>query len=215
GFAPAWRHIVTTFRGEGATNVRWVWCPFAHVGTRRTDEESRRYYPGDRYVDWIGMDGYNRGSARSWSRWRTFGQIFGPLYRDYAGRKPLMICEVASTELGGDKSAWIRDMSAKLGGEFSRVRALVWFDANKETDWRIDSSVASLHAFRSCAGGLAPGWEAITPGRVARRRRTAGGRSRAGDRLSGKASRSAAGGGSTSPGYRRSGGRRRCIETSR
>jgi hypothetical protein len=148
-FVKAWRHVVTLFRSAGAANVSWVWCPFAVQGKRRAAEEWRRYYPGDDFVDWVGMDGYNWGAARAWSRWQTFGQIFSPLYGDYAGRKPLMICEVACAETGGDKAAWIRNMGAKLSERFSRIRAVTWFDADKETDWRVHSSAAALSAFRS------------------------------------------------------------------
>jgi beta-mannanase len=152
-FIAAWRHLVTTFRSVGATNVRWVWCPFAVQGRRRPDEDWRRYYPGDRFVDWVGMDGYNWGTARSWSRWQSFAEIFTPLYVDYARRKPLLICEVASAERGGDKAAWIEDMGDKLARSFPKVRAVVWFHANKETDWRVNSSAASLSAFRSILAG--------------------------------------------------------------
>lgn len=151
-FVGAWRHLVRTFRDAGATNVRWVWCPFAVQAPSRAAEEWRRYYPGDRFVDWVGMDGYNWGASREWSRWQSFSELFGPLYRDYAGRKPLMICEVASAEVGGDKAAWIRAMGAELAGRFSKVDAVLWFHANKETDWRIDSSDAALRAFRAIAG---------------------------------------------------------------
>jgi hypothetical protein len=150
-FVGAWRHLVRTFRDAGATNVRWVWCPFAVQSPSRWAEEWRRYYPGDGFVDRVGMDGYNWGTSRPWSRWQSFSEIFGPLYRDYAGRKPLMICEVASAEVGGDKAAWIRAMGAELAGRFSKVDAVMWFHANKETDWRIDSSDAALRAFRSIA----------------------------------------------------------------
>jgi Glycosyl hydrolase family 26 len=147
-FVPAWRHIVDTFRAAGATNVRWVWCPFA-VDAGDSGRDWSRYYPGARYVDWVGMDGYNWGSTRSWSRWQSFSEIFAPLYADYAGRKPVMICEVGCAERGGDKAAWIRAMGSALQNSFPAVKALVWFDAKKETDWRINSSPASLAAFRS------------------------------------------------------------------
>jgi hypothetical protein len=152
-FVPAWRHLVGVFRAEGASNVRWVWCPIALEQRFHPYEDWRAYYPGDRFVDWVGMDGYNWGTTRSWSRWQSFEAIFGPLYADYARRKPTMICEVASAEVGGDKGAWIRAMGAGLAGRFARVRALVWFHANKETDWRVNSSDAALHAFRGVVAG--------------------------------------------------------------
>jgi hypothetical protein len=147
-FVAAWRHIVRTFRSEGATNVRFVWCPFASDVRRASDDDWRGYYPGDAYVDWIGMDGYNWGTTRSWSSWQSFATIFGPLYRDATRRKPVMVCELGSAEHGGDKAAWIADMGRQLAGPFHRVRGLVWFDVNKETDWRIDSSPSALAAFR-------------------------------------------------------------------
>jgi hypothetical protein len=152
-FVPAWRHLVSVFRAAGAANVRWVWCPIALEERFHPYEDWRAYYPGDRWVDWVGMDGYNWGSARSWSRWQSFDAIFGPLYADYSRRKPTMICEVGSAEVGGDKSAWIRAMGAALSGRFARVRALVWFHANKETDWRVSSSDAALRAFRAVVAG--------------------------------------------------------------
>jgi hypothetical protein len=147
-FAAAWRHMVQVFRSVGADNVKWVFCPYAFTTLGSRTEDWRAYYPGDTFVDWVGMDGYNWGAARPWSRWQSFGEIFGPLYADYAGRKPLMICEVASTERGGDKAAWISDMARQLRGRFSRVRAFAWFDIEKETDWRVNSSPAALAAFR-------------------------------------------------------------------
>lgn len=149
-FIAAWRHLVTAFRR--APNVDWVWCPYALRPSSAADDW-RTYWPGDRYVDWVGMDGYNWGTSRAWSSWQSFAEIFGRLHADYRHRKPLMICEVASAELGGDKAAWIRDMHAALNGRFADVRALVWFDADKETDWRVDSSPASLAAFRALAAG--------------------------------------------------------------
>jgi Glycosyl hydrolase family 26 len=148
-FVPAWQRVVRTFKSVGATNVQWVWCPFATGAERRPASDWRTYYPGDSFVDWIGMDGYNWGTARSWSKWQSFEEIFAPLYADYAGRKPLMICEIACAEDGGEKPAWIRHMGSALQERFSKVKALVWFNTNKETDWRVNSSAASLAAFRS------------------------------------------------------------------
>jgi hypothetical protein len=150
-FVPAWRHLVRIFRAAGADNVKWVFCPYAFSSKTSPAERWRAYYPGDAFVDWVGMDGYNWGAARSWSSWQSFAEIFRPLYADYAGRKPLLICEVASAEQGGDKAAWIADMAKELRGDFSLVRGLVWFDVDKETDWRVDSSAAALASFRRFA----------------------------------------------------------------
>ena len=66
--------------------------------------------------------------------------------------KPLMIAETASTESGGDKAAWIRqDFFDEVLLRFPRVRAIIWFHENKETDWRVDSSSASLRTYSDVA----------------------------------------------------------------
>ena len=74
-FVAAWRHIHDVFASEGVRNVAWVWAPNADShpgGTSTTSWNSwRSYYPGDAYVDWVGIDGYNWGSTDSWQDLRT------------------------------------------------------------------------------------------------------------------------------------------------
>jgi len=149
-FISGWRRLVRTFRSAGADNVGWIWCPSA-LEPAVAAEDWRTYWPGDSYVDWVGMDGHNWGATRSWSTWRSFEAIFSRLYGDYQRHKPIIVCEVASSERGGDKSAWIRDMHVQLTTRFSAVKAVVWFDTNKETDWRVNSSPGALAAFRALA----------------------------------------------------------------
>jgi glycosyl hydrolase family 26 len=150
-FVGAWSRIHDIFRQEGADNVVWVWSPNAVDTPAEQWNHWTRYYPGDDYVDWVGMDGYNWGHADDSHTWQPFGAVFRDLYADYAGRKPLMIAETASTEVGGDKAAWIADARATLKSSFPAVRAVIWFHANKETDWRVDSSRQALLAFRAFA----------------------------------------------------------------
>lgn len=152
-FVAAWRHIHDVFARAGVRNVAWVWAPNAdsHPGGTSTTSWNnwRRYYPGDAYVDWVGIDGYNWGSQS----WQSFGQIFGPVYADYAGRKPIMIAETASVEAGGDKAAWLADASRWVKAHRG-VKAFVYFDTNQSStrlDWRADSSARALGAYISLA----------------------------------------------------------------
>jgi len=150
-YVAAWRHVVTVVRQQGATNVRWVWCPNVIASDALTFAP---FYPGDAYVDWVGLDGYNGGTALLWGGWLSVSQIFGLSYGVLTAltSKPVMIGETASAEAGGDKAAWItQGLLTDLPAQFPTVRALVWFDAVKETDWRINSSPAALAAFRQVA----------------------------------------------------------------
>jgi glycosyl hydrolase family 26 len=148
-YVDAWRHIHDIFTAEGTTNAVWVWSPNASDVPAAGWNHWTHYYPGDAYVDWVGIDGYNWGTSQPWSSWTTLGSLIRPLYSDYAGRKPIMVAETASAEQGGDKAAWLDDVRTSLKTHFRGVAALVYFDQNKETDWSVGSSRSALQAFRS------------------------------------------------------------------
>jgi beta-mannanase len=155
GYVSAWRHVHALFVARGATNVRWVWAPnvFSPGGTA---VDFSPYYPGSDVVDVLGLDGYNWGSL---DVWQTYSQVFGSSY-DALCRldavKPVMVTETATTELGGNKAAWITSaFTQEIPARTPRVKAVIWFDENKETDWRVESSAASLSAFRAVAASAA------------------------------------------------------------
>ncbi len=145
-YRAAWRHVVSIFRRQRAHNVCWIWAP--NVSDFAAPFESS--YPGDRWVDWVGLDGYNFGTRKA-SGWRSLGQVFGASYRQITRltRKPLMLAEVGSAEQGGSKATWLLDgLLGTVPDRFPRARAVVWFDRNKEADWRLGSSLTSLSATR-------------------------------------------------------------------
>jgi beta-mannanase len=150
-YVSAWRRVRGIFGQEGAENVRWVWSPnVEYDGSVPFD----KVYPGDSHIDWLGIDGYNWGTTQSWSNWTALAEVFGPSYAKLASmaNKPMMVAETASTELGGGKAAWIRQgFLNDVPSRFPRIRAVVWFNENKETDWRVDSSLASLTAYQEVA----------------------------------------------------------------
>lgn len=150
-YVAAYRHIHDSFEEMGASNVIWVWAPNEGNPVGTSWNEVENYYPGDEYVDWLGMDGYNWGTSRPWSRWRSFDEIFGEFYRKLsklASDKPIMIAEFASTEDGGDKAQWITDAFRRIKTAYPQIKAFVWFNLTKETSWAMDSSPESLEAFR-------------------------------------------------------------------
>ncbi len=151
-FIAAYRHIHDLFVAAGATNVLWIFCPNVDSVPGDPWNQWANYYPGDAYVDWMGFDGYNWGTVMATSTWQTFPTIAARIYAGLAAKgKPIMIPETASAELGGDKAAWISGMLPSLESMFPAVKALVWFEMNKETDWRIESSPAAATAFRAMA----------------------------------------------------------------
>jgi hypothetical protein len=145
-----WRHVVQKFRDAGATNVKWIWSP--NVRPWNAQELYGNYaniFPGASYVDYMGLDGYNWGKSQSWSTWQSFKEVFASSYNELVGvsSKDILIMEMASTEIGGSKAAWITDMFAQLDSSFGRIKGFTWFHINKETDWRITSSSSAKQAF--------------------------------------------------------------------
>lgn len=162
-FIPAWRHVHDIFAQEGAVNVSWVWSPNRDGSTAAAEYTFSTYYPGDAYVDYVGLSGYNWGTlfnSPSWiSKWENFTEIFQYSYDVFAARtsKPLMISETAAPDAGGDKAAWISDAFRTLPVRFPRFESLTWFNYIKETDWRLEGSGASLAAFRAAISPLDTG----------------------------------------------------------
>lgn len=141
----AWHHVRRVFDAHGAHDVTWVWCVNVHApGSAAYDA----LYPGDGAVDWVGLDGYNGGTALPWGGWRSPDEVLGASLADLrrVSGRPLAITEVACAEDGGDKAAWIHRLF-ELAVE-REVRALIWFDHDKETDWRLGSSPAAARAVR-------------------------------------------------------------------
>lgn len=161
-YVKVWQRVVGIFRQVGATNVRWIWSPnVGGTSNKRRGTVSSSYaafYPGDSYVDWVGMDGYNWGTSQSWSAWQDLATVFGPTYSALASMtaKPMLIAETASADQGGDKASWITTgFLTSIVSNFPRIQAVIWFHENKETDWRVNSSAAALTAFRQVAQSAA------------------------------------------------------------
>ena len=145
-FVRAWRHVHDLFAAAGATNVKWVWSPVSGA--------PREYFPGNRYVNVVGLTCLNGGTTAFHRGWRSFASICGNSIRELhalAPNLPIEISEVASAEAGGNKAAWIKGMFAYLG-QHPEVKAVVWFNLRKQANWPIESSGAAARAF---AGAVA------------------------------------------------------------
>jgi beta-mannanase len=144
-FIGAWRHMHDVFTAEGVTQAIWVFSPNAE---QVADPTFNEYYPGDSYVDWVGLDGYNWGKTQTWSSWQSFETVFSSSYRKLtriATSKPVMLAEVNTTDVGGNKAVWLQDMFATVtSSRFSQVQAIVFYNedrsASEQVNWRLDES---------------------------------------------------------------------------
>jgi hypothetical protein len=147
-YVAAWRHVHDIFTSVGATNASWVWCP--NVDFTRKLIPLNKVYPGDAYVDWSCLDGFNWGKRADSAGWQTFNQVFHETYKrvlKIAPNKPMLLGEVASNEIGGSKPAWIKNMLREVP-RYRKVRGLVWFDVkDRNTHWPLESSKQAANAF--------------------------------------------------------------------
>lgn len=153
-FVAAWRRAHDIFAQVGATKATWVWCP--NVDFTRQLTPLRGLYPGDAYVDWTCLDGFNWGNTRNSLGWQTFDEVFRSTYKRVvriAPRKPMVIGEVASEERGGSKANWIKNMLRSLPQRYKKVRAVIWFNEKDQgMKWPIESSKKSSNAFAKAIG---------------------------------------------------------------
>lgn len=153
-YVAMWRHVHEIFARVGATNVSWVWCPNINAST--TYSPLSALYPGNAYVNWTCLDGYNGDNP-----WASFGALYGESYRQitqFAPGKPMMVGEVSSTEAGGSKAAWITNMFETLPSLFPDIRGLIWDEEHEpgpggHEDWEIESSPQAESAFREVIAG--------------------------------------------------------------
>ena len=129
-----YKYIHEIFDRIQATNVRWVFS--INADNVPPENNYALCYPGNPYVDYIGLDGYNWGTTQSWSQWRTFSEIFSSVYSDVVRRyqKPVIISEFSTTSEGGSKSHWI-EAALKDVKAMPAIKGFVLFNVNKETDW--------------------------------------------------------------------------------
>ena len=153
-YAEAFRHVHQRFNLMGATNqyAQFVWSPNYRSNPWKEWNSISNYYPGDAYVDWIGLSGYNFSTYRPGSHWWTFSDIYDdPSQADpwqtndgvkvgvvrflmchYA--KPIVITEIGTVPgpdegTGGTrtKANWIADTYSKIQ-DFPYIRAITWFN---------------------------------------------------------------------------------------
>lgn len=172
-FVLMWRYIVDRFRARGATTkVRWYWCP-NNIGGGGYSPIAN-CYPGDAYVDIVGVDGYN------WGTWEDYGQIsyenlIGPSYDLFTANwpdKPFWIGEFGCADdaylsyYGYTKAEWFALLPNALRTRTPHVRVVIYADSDFGTypaanpDWRIESGTGALAAWK--AGPMA-NWIGIAP----------------------------------------------------
>lgn len=128
-FINAHRYIVKFFNKVGASNVTWVWNPWE-------DDNLEKYYPGDDFVDWIGLTNLNYGLANSNGSWVNFEDLYLPFHKKIIKyNKPVMLSEFGCTDFGGNRAGWFKDAFSKIGTVYPEIKSVVFFYSDRDKNW--------------------------------------------------------------------------------
>lgn len=143
----AYRRVVDIIKKEGATNVIWLWSPAGEY-------KALTYYPGDSYVDAIGVTIL---SYPSWNESIT-GKV-DPTFREFFNKrawiqnyfqKPIIVAEYGISSNDPErKEEWIKESREVLIENLPKIWALVYFNARNLSaidgsyipDWSIDNQI--------------------------------------------------------------------------
>ena len=159
-YKAVWHHIYKIFAANQVNNVLWVWNPNDISFPGFKWNHALNYFPGEEYVDIIGLTGYNTGNYYPGEYWREFTSIYDPLYHEYRQLfdYPFIVSEFGCNSIGGQKSWWINDMFANMK-KYPGIKAAIWFNGTDVDGlgmpariYRLDENSAIIDAFRQGLG---------------------------------------------------------------
>jgi hypothetical protein len=126
-FKDVWRYMWQIFEDTGANEyATWVWEIYSPY-TSPNVGSPERYYPGDKYVDWIGFSVYSHDQFQV--QRKPFSQLIGPTYSHLRKRhpeKPIMIAEFGKTK-SSRQSRWIEQAYGYIKSR-PGIKAAVYWD---------------------------------------------------------------------------------------
>ncbi|HEV2361960.1 MAG TPA: glycosyl hydrolase [Acidimicrobiales bacterium] len=143
-YVAAFQRIWEDFQSVGATNVAFVWCPSAALHA----QPAARFYPGSKFVNWIGADIYDRAGYGS------FAQMYSTFYGTWhTAGKPMIVCETGAVGSASQVS-WLGDLAWALPTLFPQVHAFVYVDAQDIYNYVLETGTSGLAQYSNIAGNL-------------------------------------------------------------
>ncbi len=158
-YRDAYRHIIEIFRAEKVTKVTWFFHADIYSNPDEEWNRAKYYYPGDDYIDWIGISLYGAQNTKE-NYWDMFSEILEERYetiQEISTKKPIALLEFGVTDNHelGSKSEWLEDaFETILSKRYIHFKAIsYWHETWQEEDGsiasiRIDSSQESLNTFK-------------------------------------------------------------------
>jgi hypothetical protein len=155
-FKAAWRYVVKKFRKVGATNVKFVWTP-SRVNKKKSYTP---WYPGDRWVHYVGFSNFNWGTYFTTTKCETFVQGISMHMAKFSRftSKPVIIAELGTTPKtcnGITKPEWIRSGYKAVRRRYPKIKAIVYQNVDlsylNHPDWSLDNPPEAMDAYGDVA----------------------------------------------------------------
>ncbi|MEO1212808.1 MAG: glycosyltransferase family 2 protein [Bacteroidota bacterium] len=133
-YKETWKYMVQRFVEKGASNVVWLWEP-------GSSEKFSSYYPGNNYVQWLGITVRNEGHPKDKENWDSFDDVYEDyhtlLQSEYAlSQKPVMISRLEAKTNSGEQEIWLNDAFLSIGTKYPEIRSVLFFrDGKKKTQY--------------------------------------------------------------------------------
>ena len=155
-YVALYRFLYQKFKEAGCKNVIWVFNPNEVSFPKYKWNSESLYYPGDEYVDVYGITGYNTGTYYDAEIWRSFDEVYKPIYdrAERINKKPIMITEYSCSSMGGDKVSWIEEMFESLK-KYDKIKLGIWWHAadydgeNIARPYFMDTPDGTLEVFKN------------------------------------------------------------------
>ena len=160
-FRDVYRHIITLCNEQGVKNITWFYHIDAYNDPTEDWNTMKGYYPGDDYIDWIGISVYGVQSLKdlkdnddqSWSFEAVLNDSWDEITTISAQGKPIAILEWGIIDYPKtNKDEWITDALKSIspdGNYYPHIKAIsYWHENFNATNLRIDSSPKTLNAYK-------------------------------------------------------------------
>jgi hypothetical protein len=141
-FKAAYRHVVDRVRARGATNLIWVFHFMNYSMPQGEWNLIVNYYPGSKYVDWLGMSVYGQQYVED--NWSSFEPLLDWPYTEItqiAPDKPVMLSEWGIGEFPqfGSKSDFIKE-AFQVMRNYPNLKAAVFWNERWQNEPTVDAN---------------------------------------------------------------------------
>lgn len=136
-FVAAWQYVYTFFNSLGISNLTWIWVP--------ADAESMHYYPGEKFVDWIGVKTLNFATEAGQKDFYTFSQIYEPFRKAYGPLQKSVLCADLGCARGPEQENWLTTAFTDIRNKYTEIKGAVLYSGKQETLFAPESKFESTY----------------------------------------------------------------------